>query len=147
MAEAKTLADLDGNQSVSALGLRWAALRGMLSSPLIATDEQRPLREELLNELEALEQDFSGVQSRTPLEISAKVDIAKAALQERLQPGQTWLIDLLESIQIDVQTVHVRTQQPSEPPRAAPHMSRSTPLRPDDSAAPAAPEASTPSAA
>jgi hypothetical protein len=154
VAEAKTLADLDGNQSVSALGLRWAALRGMLGSPLIAAEEQRPLREELLTELDALEQDFSGVQARNPMEISAKIDIAKAALQERLQPGQSWLIDLLASIQSDVQAVPARTQPAAAPgaaasasPRPTANLTRSNPPRPDESAAPAAPEAGTSSAA
>ena len=132
VAEAKTLAELDGHQSVSALGLRWAALRGMLNSPLITAEEQRPLRDELLSELESLEQDFSSVQSRNPMEISAKVDIAKSALQNRLPPGQSWLIDLLESIQTDVHAVHARAAMPSgAPQRPAAHLSRSKPPRPD----------------
>ena len=145
VAEAKTLAELDGHQSVSALGLRWAALRGMLNSPLITAEEQRPLRDELLSELESLEQDFSSVQSRNPMEISAKVDIAKSALQNRLPPGQSWLIDLLESIQPDVHAVHARAAMPSgAPQRPAAHLSRSNPPRPDEAPAP---EAGTASAA
>jgi hypothetical protein len=148
VAEAKTLADLDGNQSVSALGLRWAALRGMLGSPLIAAEEQRPLREELLNELDALEQDFSAVQARNPMEISAKIDIAKAALQDRLQPEQSWLIDLLASIQSDVHTVPARAQPSAAPaapqPRPTANLTRSNSPRPEDVAAP---EAGTSSAA
>jgi hypothetical protein len=151
VAEAKTLADLDGNQSVSALGLRWAALRGMLGSPLIAAEEQRLLREELLNELDALEQDFSAVQARNPMEISAKIDIAKAALQDRLQPGQSWLIDLLASIQSDVQAVPARVQPsvapPAPQPRPTANLTRSNPPRPEDGAAPVAPEAGASSAA
>jgi hypothetical protein len=156
VAEAKTLADLDGNQSVSALGLRWAALRGMLGSPLIAAEEQRLLREELLNELDALEQDFSAVQARNPMEISAKIDIAKAALQDRLQPGQSWLIDLLASIQSDVHTVPARVQPsmaqpsvapPAPQPRPTANLTRSNPPRPEDGAAPVAPEAGASSAA
>ena len=156
MAEAKTLADLDGNQSVSALGLRWAALRGMLGSPLIAAEEQRSLREELLNELDALEQEFSAVEARNPVESSAKIDIAKAALQDRLQPGQSWLVELLASIQSDVHAVPARAQAalaqsaapgPSAAPRPTANLTRSNPPRPEESAAPAIPEAGTPSAA
>ena len=150
MAEAKTLADLDGNQSVSALGLRWAALRGMLGSPLIAAEEQRALRDELLSELSTLEQDFTAVPARSPIEISAKIDIAKAALQDRLQPGQSWLIDLLASIQNDVQAAPAR-MQPSAMAPAAPrptaNLTRSNPPRPEDGATPIAPEAGTSSAA
>lgn len=110
MAESQNLSGLDGTQSVSALGLRWAALRGMLGSPLINADEQRPLRDELLRELAAIEQDFSDLPSRTTTEISAKLDIAKSALRERIQGGESWLVDLIDSIQSDLHTV---AQKPS----------------------------------
>jgi hypothetical protein len=110
VAESQNLSGLDGTQSVSALGLRWAALRGMLSSPLINADEQRPLRDELLRELAAIEQDFSDLPSRTTTEISAKLDIAKSALRERIQGGESWLVDLIDSIQSDLHTVN---QKPS----------------------------------
>lgn len=143
MAEAKNLAGLDGTQSVSALGLRWAALRGMLNSPLITLDEQRPLRDELLRELETLEQDFSSVESRNTMEVSAKVDIAKSALQDRLQPGQSWLIDLLESIQIDLHGMNTKAV-PAPASRPATNLTRTNQHRPDESAA--APEIGTPSA-
>ena len=93
VAETQNLSGLDGTQSVSALGLRWAALRGMLNSPLITTDDQRSLREELLRELAAIEQDFGDLPSRNTMEISAKLDIAKSALRERIQTGETWLVD------------------------------------------------------
>lgn len=144
MAEAKNLAGLDGTQSVSALGLRWAALRGMLNSPLITLEEQRGLRDELLRELETLEQDFSMVESRNTMEVSAKVDIAKSALQDKLQPGQSWLIDLLESIQIDLHAVTAKPS-PSSAGRPTAAFSRSNQHRPDESAA--AHEIGTPSAA
>ncbi|QRM29370.1 hypothetical protein [Microvirga sp. VF16] len=113
MAESQNLSGLDGTQSVSALGLRWAALRGMLNSPLIMADEQRPLRDELLRELAAIEQDFSDLPSRTTTEISAKLDIAKSALRERIQNGESWLVDLIESIQSDLHSV---AQKPSVTP-------------------------------
>jgi hypothetical protein len=121
VAESQNLSGLDGTHSVSALGLRWAALRGMLNSPLIMADEQRPLRDELLRELAAIEQDFSDLPSRTTTEISAKLDIAKSALRERIQNGETWLIDLIDSIQSDLHTV---TQKPSAT-TAAPTANRS----------------------
>jgi hypothetical protein len=108
VAESPNLSGLDGTQSVSALGLRWAALRGMLNSPLIMADDQRSLRDELLRELSALEQDFSDLPSRNTMEISAKIDIAKSALRERVQGGETWLVDLLDSIQADLHSVSPR---------------------------------------
>ncbi len=146
MAEAKNLAGLDGTQSVSALGLRWAALRGMLNSPLITLEDQRPLRDELLRELEALEQDFSDVESRNTMEVSAKVDIAKAALQDRMQPGQSWLIDLLESIQIDLHAMN--TKAPVAPTgRPTANLARTQQHRPDESAGAPLSEISTPSLA
>ena len=104
MAEPRNLTELDGSQSVSALGLRWAALRGMLASPLILSEEQHALREELLRELGNIEQNFVGLRSRNAMEMSAKIDIAKSALHEGLQSGQDWLISLLESIRTDLHT-------------------------------------------
>src|SRR4051794_35411056 len=101
VADSQNFSGHDGTQSVSALGLRWAALRGMLNSPLITAEEQRPLRDELLRELSAIEQDFSDLPSRSTMEISAKLDIAKSALRERIQGGEAWLVDLIESIQSD----------------------------------------------
>jgi hypothetical protein len=101
--ETQKLAELSSTQSVSALGLRWAALRGMLNSPLITADDQRALRDELLIELATLEQDFSTLQSRNPMEISAKVDIAKSALRDKIDASELWMIDLLDSIQADLQ--------------------------------------------
>jgi hypothetical protein len=109
VAEPKNLAELDGSQSVSALGLRWAALRGMLASPLILSEEQRHLREELLRELGHIEQNFVALQSRNPMEISAKIDIAKSALHEGLQSGQSWLVSLLESIQTDLHATSMKS--------------------------------------
>ncbi len=153
MAEAKNLAGLDGAQSVSALGLRWAALRGMLNSPLITVEDQRPLRDELLRELETLEQDFSDVQSRNTMEVSAKVDVAKSALQQRLQPGQTWLLDLLESIQIDLHSMTSMSAKPMQgvapghTPRPATNLTRTNQHRADEAAASPMPDVGTPSAA
>lgn len=146
MTETKNQAALEATQSVSALGLRWAALRGMLNSPLIMAEDQRSLRDELLQELESLEQDFSALQSRNTLEISAKVDIAKSALQDRLQPGQSWLIDLLESIQIDLHIVPAKSAT-GPGPRSTVNLTRSHPARPEEASASAGPENGMPSAA
>ncbi len=139
MAEPKNLAGLDGSQSVSALGLRWAALRGMLTSPLIMVEDQRSLREELLRELGAIEQDFISLQSRNPMEISAKIDIAKSALRDGLQAGHPWLIDLLESIQNDI---HATSPKPSATTnRPTTNLVRTQPHRPEGNPTPGAPEA------
>jgi hypothetical protein len=106
------MAGLEGSQSVSALGLRWAALRGMLTSPLIMVEEQRGLREELLRELGSIEQEFVALPSRNSMEISAKLDIAKSAVRDGLQAGHNWLVDLLDSIQTDL---HLTNAKPSNP--------------------------------
>ena len=121
MAESSNMSGLDGTQSVSALGLRWAALRGMLNSPLIMVEEQRPLRDELLRELTTIEQDFSDLPSRNTMEVSAKLDIAKSALRERVQNGETWLVDLIDSIQADLHSLHAKA------PTAAAHSTGRSP--------------------
>ncbi|MEZ0172450.1 hypothetical protein [Microvirga sp. TS319] len=145
MAETQKLADLTSTQSVSALGLRWAALRGMLNSPLITAEEQRALRDELLVELATVEQDFSTLQSRNPMEISAKVDIAKSALRDKIDASELWMIDLLESIQADLQNVAVPSKNgPIQATRPPVNLSRTHPHRAEDGDPV---ETSTPSAA
>lgn len=136
---------------MSALGLRWAALRGMLTSPLIMAEEQRGLREELLRELGTIEQDFVSLQSRNTMEISAKIDIAKSAVRDGLQAGQNWLVDLLDSIQTDL---HLTNAKPATtgPARPTANLVRAQPHRPENShqgpnSNPAAPEPEAPSAA
>jgi len=137
VAESPNLSGLDGTQSVSALGLRWAALRGMLNSPLIMAEEQRALRDELVRELSAIEQDFSDLPSRNTMEISAKVDIAKSALREREQGSDSWLVDLLDSIQADLHTVNPKAAPAATaaPNRSPANLSRPQQQRPDDSTA------------
>ncbi|NIX75751.1 hypothetical protein [Microvirga terricola] len=115
MAEMNNLTEQDNVQSVSALGLRWAALRGMLTSPLIMVEDQKSLREELLRELGIIERNFASAPSRNVAEISAKIDIAKSALRDGLQAGQSWLVELLESIQNDFQAALPKTQSPRSP--------------------------------
>lgn len=146
MAESQKLAGLDGIQSVSALGLRWAALRGMLTSPLIMGDDQRSLREELMHELGSIERDFSALQSRNTTEISAKVDIAKSALRERIQAGETWMIDLLDSIQADLHGLSPKAA-PNVTPRPPVNLARTNQPRSEENGTQANPETSTPSAA
>ncbi|QFU17894.1 hypothetical protein [Microvirga thermotolerans] len=127
MAEPKNLAGLEGSQSVSALGLRWAALRGMLSSPLITTEEQSSLRDELVRELRSIEQDFATLQSRNLMEVSAKIDVAKTALRESMGSGNAWVAALLESVQNDLQNA---TSRPAATPsRPVSNLPRSYPPR------------------
>lgn len=134
MAENQKLAELGGLQSVSALGLRWAALRGMLNSPLITAEDQRALRDELLIELATVEQDFSTLQSRSPMEISAKVDIIKSALRDKVDSSELWMIDLLDSIQADLQNVLTKAS-PVQGNRPPVNLSRTHQQRPDESEA------------
>jgi hypothetical protein len=151
VAESPNMSGLDGTQSVSALGLRWAALRGMLNSPLIMVEEQRSLRDELLGELARIEQDFGDLPSRNTMEISAKLDIAKSALRERIQNGETWLVDLIDSIQADLHSVHARPQavaQPAAPSSRSPaNLSRPQQRTDDAAGTPSNTETSTSSAA
>ncbi|MCG7393085.1 hypothetical protein MHY87_09225 [Microvirga sp. ACRRW] len=136
MAENQKLAELSSTQSVSALGLRWAALRGMLNSPLITSEDQRALRDELLVELTTVEQDFSTLQSRNPMEISAKVDIAKSALRDKIDASEMWMIDLLDSIQADLQNFNaVAKTNSAQPPRPPVNLSRTHTQRPEESEA------------
>jgi hypothetical protein len=117
----------------------------MLTSPLILVEEQRPLREELLRELGSIEQDFVSLQSRNPMEISAKIDIAKSAIREGLQAGQPWLLNLLESIQADLQAASARPAAASGPAvRPTTNLVRSQQQRPEGSTGS---DAETPSAA
>jgi len=151
VAESQNLSGLDGTQSVSALGLRWAALRGMLNSPLIMVEDQRSLRDELLRELAAIEQDFSDLPSRNTMEISAKLDIAKSALRERVQNGENWLVDLIDSIQADLHSVHAKAPPAQAAPsggRSPANLSRPQQQRSEETPAGSTPqEASTSSAA
>jgi hypothetical protein len=147
VAESQKLAGLDGMASVSALGLRWAALRGMLNSPLILGEEQRGLRDELLHELNTVEQDFSVLQSRNPAEISAKVDIAKSALREKVQDSEMWMLDLLDSIQSDLQGLAAKSTNGVQPTRPPVNLSRTHQSRPDEATAPASQDNGTSSAA
>lgn len=129
MADPKNQTGLDGAASISALGLRWAALRGMLGSPLIEADEQKALREDLLRELQVIERDFSAVAARSPVEISAKIDVVKAALRQSGLDEDGWITSLLDSVQGDLRSVgNAASATRSERPM---HLSRAAPLRND----------------
>jgi hypothetical protein len=138
MADQKNQLGTDGPTSVSALGLRWAALRGMLGSPLIEAEEQRPLRDELLRELQVIERDFAGISARNTTEISAKIDIAKAALRQGSLDMDGWIVELLDSVQADVRAMGQSNTPRFE--RSPVNLSRSTPTRVDQSSAPSADE-------
>ena len=103
MADANRHPGLDRADTVSALGLRWAALRGMLGSPLIEAEEHQSLRHELFRELGALERDLASVSARSAVEVAAKIDILKAAVRQA--GGEDWLGELLESVKIDARNL------------------------------------------
>ena len=126
MADARNQSGLDGTPSISALGLRWAALRGMLASPLIEAEEQRGLRDELLRELQSIEQDFASVPARTAFEISAKVDVVRTALRDGVAESPHWLLALLESVQMDLRS----TVSGGPAVRSQANLSRAFPPRP-----------------
>jgi hypothetical protein len=96
----------EGSSSVSGLGLRWAALRGMLSSPLIEAEEQRSLRDDLVRELQTIERDFATLAARNTTEISAKIDVAKTVLRQGTAHDQAWIVELLDSVQADLRTLN-----------------------------------------
>jgi hypothetical protein len=119
--------------SVAALGLRRAALRGMLGSPLIEAEDQRELREELLGELQSVGQSMSTISARNAVELCAKLD----ALNEEYRPGQEGLNAqaLIASIRRDVMALMTR----QVPERSPVHTVRTLHTgRPLDSAQPAA---------
>ena len=104
----------DSANTIAALGLRWAALRGMLGSPLITAEDQKPLRDELLQELQSIGQAMSDIAARNSVELCAKIDVVSEELRKMAgdedDPAQT----LLASIRKDVMSLT---------PRAAPERS------------------------
>jgi hypothetical protein len=103
MAEVNRHPGLDRADTVSALGLRWAALRGMLGSPLIEADEHQTLRNDLFRELASLERDLATVAARNAVEVAAKIDIVKAALRQA--GAEDWISELLESVKGDARAL------------------------------------------
>jgi hypothetical protein len=135
MTDVKRHPGLDSSDTVSSIGLRWAALRGMLASPLIDADEQRSLREDLLRELGAIERDLAGVSARNPVEVSAKIDVAKTALRQSGNDADVWIAQLLESVKTDMRQLF-ETSRPSRAERSSAHIVRSIPGRDTDPGAP-----------
>jgi hypothetical protein len=133
MADSNNQLGVDAPTSVSALGLRWAALRGMLGSPLIEAEEQRSLRDELLRELQVIERDFASIPARNPAEISAKIDVAKSILRQGGSDADGWIAGLLDSVQADIRTMG-QTASSSRFERSQANLSRATPTRPDQAA-------------
>lgn len=132
MANIPQASDAGDASTLPALGLRWAALRGMLGSPLIDADDQRELRRELLQELKTVEQSMSRVSSRSGLELSTKIDVLAQALRELSFPEGRGALDLLESIRGDVTTLVPRNIDKGT------HLSRGPVLqRPAEGGAPA----------
>lgn len=108
MAAVSQQREADNNpNTVAALGLRRAALRGMLTSPLIETDEQKDLREELVSELQTVGQSMAKLISRNPVEVCAKLDV----LGEEYRPGggdTSTALSLIASIRRDVSSLMPR---------------------------------------
>jgi hypothetical protein len=98
-----------GSNSVSALGLRRAALRGMLGSPLIEAEDQRDLRQELVAELATVGRAMARIPSRNVSEVVAKLD----TLGEEYRPGgeAEAAQPLIESIRRDVLALVPRPSQ------------------------------------
>jgi hypothetical protein len=98
----------DNANTIAALGLRWAALRGMLASPLINADDQKPLREELLQEIQTIGQTMSGVAARNPIELCAKIDVMSEELRKAVPDDGHSAQTLLASIRNDVMALSPR---------------------------------------
>ncbi|MBB3808872.1 hypothetical protein [Pseudochelatococcus contaminans] len=105
----------DQQNTVSSFGLRWAALRGMLDSPLINADDQRSLREELVRELKSIERAVGGLTARNEYEVAAKIEIIRQSVTESVGKEQVWLIDLLDSVGQDVSLLSKRFRSGSTP--------------------------------
>jgi hypothetical protein len=98
----------DGANTIAALGLRWAALRGMLGSPLINADDQKPLRDELLQELQSIGQAMSEIAARNGVELCAKIDVVSEELKKMARDEDDPAHHLLASIRKDVMALTPR---------------------------------------
>ncbi len=92
----------DGANTIAALGLRWAALRGMLGSPLINAEDQKPLRDELLQEIQSIGQAMSDIAARNGVELCAKIDVVSEELKKMMGDEDEPAQNLLASIRKDV---------------------------------------------
>lgn len=118
-------AEHDQQNTVSSFGLRWAALRGMLDSPLINAEDQRSLRDELVRELKSIERAVGGLAARNEYEVAAKLEIIRQSVTESVGKEQVWLVDLLDSVGQDVTLLSKRyraaaggTSTPAQPASA-----------------------------
>jgi hypothetical protein len=98
----------EGANTVAALGLRWAALRGMLGSPLIHADDQKLLRDELLQELQSIARGMSEIAARNGVELCAKLDVMGEELRKMARADDGPSHALLASIRKDVMSLTPR---------------------------------------
>ena len=105
MIDATRHPGLDRVDTVSALGLRLAALRAMLASPLIEVEEHRDLRGDLRREMKALERELAALPGRNVVEVRTKIDLVQAALRELGPVLEDWVLPLLDSLKGDVQSL------------------------------------------
>ena len=102
MANFQSNSGNDGANTIAALGLRWAALRGMLGSPLINAEDQKPLRDELLQELQSIGHAMSDIAARNSVELCAKIDVVSEELKKMVGDEDEPAQNLLASIRKDV---------------------------------------------
>jgi hypothetical protein len=102
MANFQSNSGNDGANTIAALGLRWAALRGMLGSPLINAEDQKPLRDELLQELQSIGHAMSDIAARNSVELCAKIDVVSEELKKMMGDEDEPAQNLLASIRKDV---------------------------------------------
>jgi hypothetical protein len=110
----------------------------MLASPLIEAEEQQSLRADLRRELGALEREFAGVLARNPIEVRAKIELAKTALQHAGFEPSNWIVQLLESLDADVRNLPA-SALPGRHERSSAHLVRAVPGRDPEHVPPAVP--------
>ena len=108
MANFQSNSGNDGANTIAALGLRWAALRGMLGSPLINAEDQKPLRDELLQEIQSIGQAMSDIAARNSVELCAKIDVVSEELKKIAGEDDDPAQNLLTSIRKDVMALTPR---------------------------------------
>jgi len=100
----------DSTNTVAALGLRRAALRGMLGSPIIDADDQKGLRDELMGELRSIGQSMARAPAKNTVELCAKLDVLGEEFRPEVDAGA--IRDLIASIRRDV--ISLTTRPPME---------------------------------
>ncbi|MBV9566631.1 MAG: hypothetical protein JO172_00695 [Hyphomicrobiales bacterium] len=74
----------------------------MLGSPLINAEDQKPLRDELLQELQSIGQAMSEIAARNGVELCAKIDVVNEELKKISGDDDDPAQNLLASIRKDV---------------------------------------------